>query len=192
MINLFPEKPAPHLTGDCYVADYTEYTGNLKGVEISETPFDDIPSFHLKKKGRGNITYQAINLEKFPSFIKGIDNCECIFNALSDCNKPWLMFLETKYVSKAENVKNYPFSACVQMKETLDKLISLGKVDPDKRRIYFVYSAPAYTEKAPFSSFELTQSRLLRELEMNGIIYMGYNTMLILTPQYLMKPQQRV
>lgn len=102
------------------------------------------------------------------------------------------MFLETKYVSKAENVKNYPFSACVQMKETLDKLISLGKVDPDKRRIYFVYSEPAYTEKAPFSSFELTQSRLLRELEMNGIIYMGYNTMLILTPQYLMKPQQRV
>ena len=97
MLSLFPD--CPIIDGNCYVADYTDATNSERGVEISVVPFDDISYFTLEKKGRGNIPYQAINLELFPNFIKGIDNCECIFNALSASGKPWLLFFGDKVLS---------------------------------------------------------------------------------------------
>ncbi len=180
------------LNGDCFVADYTDMTGSKRGVEISETPFEDITYFHLKKHGRGDISYQAINLEKYPSFIKGIDNCECIFNALSKCRRPWLLFLETKYCHKEENIDNYPVDAHKQMAATLKKLVDLGKVDVDSRRIYFVFSVPPFPTKEPFGSFVTTQSEALRLLEEKGVVMLGYNSMLILTTHYLKTPDVRI
>lgn len=178
--------------GDCYVADYTHDSKNEKGVVISETPFDDITYFQLRKVGRGKIVYQAINLENFSAFIKGIDNCECIFNALSECRRPWLMFLETKYVEKPENIDNYPVKAYTQMAETLGKLEEIGLVKPEERRIYFVYSSPPYSSYQPFGEFAISQNDYLKTLEEKGIILLGYNEMLILTPQYLRIPERRI
>lgn len=198
MLNYFKEPPGHPdakpivFDGDCYVADYTHDSENERGVEISAQPFDDITSFHLKKKGPGNILYQAVNLEKYPVFISGIDNCECIFNALSECRRPWLMFLETKYVEKPENIDNYPVKAYTQMAETLGRLVEFGLVKAEERRIYFVYSSPPYSDYQPFGEFALSQNDYLKELEQKGIVLLGYNEMLILTPQYLRIPERRI
>ena len=187
MIALFPDSMI--LDGNCYVADYTNATENKRGVEISTVPFKDINYFSLIKKGKGNIPYQAINLELYPAFIKGIDNCECIFNSLSAKNRSWLLFLETKYCQKPENIDNYPVKAYTQMTETLDKLIGLGKVNENSRRIYFVYSVPPFPKFEPFGAFAITQNEMLQCLEKRGIVLMGYNSMLIHTPQYLYAPK---
>lgn len=190
MIKIFD--PTQVIDGNCYVADYTNVSDSERGVEISTQPFDDITYFSLIKKGYGNIPYQAINLEKFPSFIKGIDNCECIFNALSERGRPWLLFLETKYCKKPENIDNYPVKAYNQMAETLDRLIERTDIKEKTRRIYFVYSVPLFPEYEPFGAFSVSQNEMLRFLEQRGIILMGYNSMLIQTPQYLFAPQRDI
>lgn len=180
------------IDGNCYVADYTDITAGRRGVEVSITPFEDITYFSLIKKGSGNIPYQAVNLEQYPAFIKGIDNCECVFNSLSNNGRPWLLFLETKYCHKAENIDNYPVKAYNQMAETLDKLISQGVIKENNRRIYFVYSVPPFPKYEPFGAFAITQSNMLQSLEQRGIILMGYNSMMIHTPQYLYAPKKDI
>lgn len=182
--------------GNCYVADYTHETPDARGVVISPEPFDDIAYFSLIKVGRGNIPYHAVNLECYPPFIKGINNCECIFDCISDSKRPWLLFLETKYVETAENIDNHPEKACQQMLAVLNKLSDTGMVDPAERRVYFVYSCPPFPDKAPFSSFMETQDLILKSQEERGegfkINLMAHNELEILTTQYLREPQSRI
>ena len=172
---------------DCYVADYTESTENEKGVVIYTSPILDIPCFHLKKKNQQHLPYLAINLEKYAQFVKGIENCECIFYSLGDVKKPWILFLETKYVHKAENIDNHSSKAFFQMKATLEKTEKLGLIDRDATRIYFVYSTPGYEEIDPFNSFKFTQDFLLG-IKDEGINLLGSNSILIATPSYLQIP----
>lgn len=176
---------------DCYVADYTEATDSQKGVEISTSPFSDIPFFHLRKATHGNIIYLAVNFEKYPNFIKGIQNCECAFSAISDCRKPWLLLLETKYCAP-ENTENHAFKAYSQMYDTLSRLESEKLVDKSQRNIYFVYSVPGHDECTPFGAFTINQNDTLKILEEQNIQLLGYNTILIATPEYLFAPKVMV
>lgn len=190
-------KEAKVFDGDCYVADYTEKTKKCKPeerrkVELSSEPFKDIAYFHLIKQGPGEIPYQAVNLEEYPNVIRGIENCECVFNSLTGDGRRWLMFLETKYCQTANNIDNHRLKAYRQMSDTLGRLKDLGAVRPEGRRIYFVYSVPPYSECEPFYEFSEDQSETLRLLEEQGITLMGYNSMLILTRQYLRRPPQPV
>lgn len=180
-----------HYSGDCYVADYTEKTNSRKGVEISVEPFRDIDYFHLKKANKANINYLGINFEKYPHFIKGIENCECMFHAISDTGRPWTMFLELKYCEDT-NIDNYAFKAYSQMKGTMDKLTNMKLIDPSVRRIYFVYSVPEHEEQIPFGAFVRTQNDTLRTYEESGIHLLGNNTMLIATPSFLFEPRRQI
>lgn len=195
MENLF--RAAKIFDGDCYVADYTEKTQDLpreerKKVELSDVPFEDIEYFHLVKRGPGDISYQAVNLEEYPAVISGIENCECVFNSLTGSGRRWLMFLETKYCQNSGNIENYQNKAYRQMAATLGRLAELGAVRPEERRIYFVYSVPPFTECEPFYEFAEEPNETLRRLEDEGIMLFGYNSMLILTRQYLRRPPSRV
>ncbi len=182
---------SPIFDGDCYVADFTDATESRRGVEISTNPFDDFPQFHLKKAGSGNISYLAVNFEKYPTFIQGIENCECAFSAISDCRRPWLLMLETKYCT-ADNIEGYTYKAYSQMYSTFSKLTSLNLVKPDERNIYFVYSVPGHSDKAPFGAFTISQNATLEKMESEGIHLLGNNTMLIATPEYLFSPRLRI
>lgn len=176
---------------DCFVADYTEATDSRKGVEISTSPFTDIPFFHLKKISHGNILYLAVNFEEYPTFIKGIRNCECAFSSISDCRRPWLLMLETKYCAP-ENTENHAFKAYSQMHETLSKLESEKLLNRQERNVYFVYSVPGHDECIPFGAFTISQNDTLKAFEQQNIQLLGYNTMLIATPEYLFAPKVKV
>lgn len=199
-------KNAIEMDSDCYVADFTEYTKRSpvkRGVEISKVPFKDIPKllpkglpdnfnyFHLKKSAHGNIRYIAINLEECRFFIKGgINNCECLFESLAECKKPWLMFLEMKYCAE-KNTDNWTNKACRQMKETYEKLEKESLLLPDARRVYFVYSSPL-NSKEPFASFETTQDEVISFIKEKNIHPLGYNTLLIATASRLQPPKKPI
>lgn len=190
MINYFDRSRI--FEGDCYVADYTNCTNSRRGVEISETPFADIPFFHLKKQGRGNLRYLGISFEDYGMFIKGIDNCECCFSSLAECNKPWLMMLETKYCTNPDNIEGYVFKANMQMNETLTKMESLGLTDRKHHNVYFVYAVPGHDDEIPFGAFTLSQNDVLKALDESGIHLIGNNTMLIATASRLLVPPVKV
>lgn len=178
-------------SGDCYVADYTDRTDSKRGVEMSESPFDDIDSFHLKHNKNCHLEYIGVNFEHYPHFIKGIQNCECMFHALSDVNRPWTLFLEMKYCDY-DNIEGYAFKAYSQMKDTFDRLTSLDLIDPNKRRLYFVYSIPEHEAKEPFGAFTISQNDTLKTYEESGIKLLGNNTMLIAIPSYLFEQKAAI
>ena len=177
------------LNSDCFVADYSEMTQNKKKVVISTDPFLDIAYFHfLKKRKSDNIPYLAVNLEEYPPFIEGIENCECVFKALGQEYKTWLMFLELKYC-KSDNTESYSFKAYSQMNATLSKLESLGLANRKENNVYFVYSVPDHPEKEPFGAWTLSQNDTLKEIESSGIHLLGCCRMLIATPKFLFPPK---
>lgn len=179
-------------TGDCYVADFTNISGNLKGVVISEQPFEDIASFHLKKHSPSNIEYVGVNFEEHPAFISGIENCECMFMAVSPVKKPWILMLELKYCDE-DNIENYAYKAYSQMRSTLGKIDKLNIIDSSKFNRYFVYSVPGHDAGiCPFGAFTRTQNETLRSFEDSGIHLLGNNQMLIATPSYLFEPKRPV
>lgn len=177
---------------DCYVADFTEQTNNRRGVEISSIPFEDIDYFHLKKKHQNQSTpYLAINLEEYPAFVKGKENCECVFVSTSQKAKPWSLFLETKYCHAPENIEEYQSKTILQMDATLKNLEENGLMNGEDFNIYFAYSVPTQSESEPFYPFSFKMDFIL-ELQAKGIKFYGYNTVLIATPQYLQIPYKQV
>lgn len=180
------------LNCDCYVADFTEDSHNERGVEISVVPFEeiseDIPYFHLKKEGHGNLSYLAVNLEENTSFTKGIDNCECVFSSLAECRKPWLMFLEMKYCDP-KNTGRYVNKACRQMKETAEKLERENIIRLKDRRVYFVYSVPRNHDGEPFGFSETSQDDVISFMKENSVRFLGYNKVLIATADRLFPPR---
>ena len=177
---------------DCYIADYSEATNNEKKVVISPEPFTDIAYFHLHKKNKNNrIPYLAVNLEEYPAFRKNIENCECVFKAMSHIERSWLMFLELKYC-KSDRIESYSFKAFSQMNEILTKLETQGVVDRSKNNVYFVYSVPDYPEKVPFGAWTISQNSILKGFEESGIHLIGECKMLIATPRYLQTPKIKI
>ncbi len=176
------------LTGDCFVADYTKDSESKRGVVISEEPFVDIDFFHLEKVSKGNVNYLAVNLEEYPAFIKGIQNCECVFNSLVEQGKSWILFLELKYCD-ADNIEGYAFKAYSQMRDTLGKLALMQLVDVTAKNIYFVYASPGNNDKIPFGASVIYQNTVLQKYRAEGIQMLGVNRMLIATPQYLFQPK---
>lgn len=173
---------------DCYVADYTESTNSRKGVVIALEPFSDIEYFHLKKRNKDQrMPYLPINLEEYPNFIVGTQNCECIFDSTKEDGRSWILFLETKYCAP-ENIERYAFKAHEQMYMTLQKLESMNLIDRSRKRIYFAYSVPGHDDMSPFGSFTISQNEILQELEKQGIRLLPYNTVIIATPEYLFNP----
>lgn len=186
-------KDAEIYDGDCYVADFTDQTDSERGVEFSREPFGKIDCFHLKKEGKLPVRYQAINIEEYGADFSKEDNCECVFNSLSPWEKPWLLFVETKYCHKPENIDNYSFKAYTQMYATMEQIEKLTDMRREERKIYFVYSVPPFSEAEPFGSFAITHNDILRMYdEEEGIIMMGFNTILIMSPTRLRKPRTRI
>lgn len=176
---------------DCYVADYTNATDSQEGVVISSEPFEDIPFFHLKVRKKKEIKYIAVNLEKYPAFISGIDNCECVFSPLSHYNRPWTLLLETKYC-QPDNIEGYTFKAFSQMNETYERLIDKGLVKRDRGNVYFTFSVPGHSDYRPFGAFTLSQNDTLREIQERGIHFLGENTLLVATASHILVPKQKV
>lgn len=214
LIAYFRESPV--LDCHCYVADYTEQANQARkrelarsaadvenecgsatkkhaktGVVISTEPFTDIQYFTLKKTNSNNTPYLAINNEKYSDFISLKDNCECMFHSLSDRNRPWSLYLETKYC-KEYNIDDYSLTAFKQMKSMMETLKNKGLMDYEKRRNYFAYSVPEHHMRSPFESWEMTQSETIRDLKEKGVFLLGCNSMLIATATHLLEPKNPI
>lgn len=177
---------------DCYVADYTDQTHNRRGVEISVIPFEDIDYFHLKKKHKNqNIPYLAVNLEHYPAFTKGIENCECIFYSMTNKPKSWVLLLETKYCQSSDKIEEYQTKTVHQMAETLRRMQEMEMIDEENYNIYFAYSVPTQSAFEPFYPFSFSFDFIL-QLREKGIKFYGYNNLLIATPQYLQIPYKTI
>ena len=93
------------------------------------------------------------------------------------------MFLEMKYCAE-KNTDKYINKACIQMKETYEKLEKESLLISGTRNVYFVYSVPR-NRKEPFGAFDTTQSDVLEFIENNKIHCLGYNTLLIATASHI-------
>lgn len=176
---------SPIFDCDCFVADYTNMTDSQVGVKISTEPFSDIPYFHLKKRSQHqHLPYLAVNLEDYPQFIENTQNCECVFSAVREEGKKWLLLLETKYCAP-DNIEMHAFKAYAQMSATLSKLEKLELAGRSRQRVYFAYSVPGQDEKSPFGSFAISQNETLKSLQEEGIHLLPYNTVVVATPEYL-------
>lgn len=178
------------LENDCYVADYTECTGSRTGVVLSEEPFEDIAAFQLKR-GKHRVRYVAVNLEQHPAFIKGIENCECFFASATPCKRPWMLFLELKYC-KAHNIGSHTSKAISQMASVLRKLLEEEVIDAEDYRIYFNYASPANRRRQPFTHFIQTPATALDLIEQYNAYFLGFNQLIIASPQFIRSAKMRL
>ncbi len=178
------------LDGDCFVADYTECSHSRSGVVISGEPFDDIDSFHLMQ-GRRRVRYVAVNLENHPAFVRGIENCECFFASATPCERPWLLLLELKYC-KPRNIGGYTSKAIHQMASVLRKLIDENIIGAEDYRIYFNYASPSNRRTQPFFHFVQTPASALELLDRYNAYFLGFNRLVIASPQYIRSPKVRL
>ena len=178
------------LRDDCYVADYTEQSHSRRGVSMSGEPFDDIDAFHLRQ-GRRPVEYVAVNLEEHKAWVRGIANCECFFVSSARVERPWLLFLELKYC-KAKNVGGHASKAISQMAAVLRKLADERVLDPDDYRIYFNYSSPANRRRQPFTAFMHTPADALDIVERYNAWFLGFNELVIASPQHIRSPKIRI
>lgn len=178
------------LEDDCFVADYTEYSNSRAGVVLAEEPFRDIEAFQLKQ-GRHRVRYVAVNLEQHPAFIRGIENCECFFASATPCERPWMLFLELKYC-KARNIGSHTTKAISQMAAVLRKLIEEEVIDAEDYRIYFNYASPANRRRQPFTHFVQTPASSLYLIEQYNAYFLGFNQLIIASPQFIRSPKMRL
>ena len=181
-------------TSDCYVADFTKQTQSQRGVELSESPFEDIHSFHLSNPNQ--IEYWGVNFEEHQSFFKDpgsvdvVSQCECMFVSKNARKKGWVCLVELKYCEE-HNIERNSDKAYDQLVVTLDFLLKKNVLSLRDHRFYLNISVPDHSNKEPFSSFQNTQDRLL-SLKKRGVFLLGYNNVLIFNEAFIKVPKVEV
>lgn len=82
-----------------YLADYTQQTSNVRGVEIFEsTPPTDIDSFELRNDAKLRIGYIKFDNTSFV-YSNGStrSQCECVIFPETSSTDSWVLFAELKY-----------------------------------------------------------------------------------------------
>lgn len=175
---------------DVYVADYTNQTDSQRKLEFHIQKPSDINSFCLQNRQR--IEIYGVNFEKNPSFAKGHKMCECMFTPVHSNKTPWLLLLEMKYCQKEDNVDEDSSEAIIQLRESFNYLTERFCIQSNEYRFYLVISMPDYSNKEPFTNFRETQSDILENFSKNRIKILGYNKVLVATPNYLFPVKQVV
>ena len=176
-------------SSDIYAADYTQKTNSEKGIVINDVPFADIESFHLHNTPK--ISLVAVNLEENNSiFSRGDKNCECLIR-VKDCNKGWILLCELKYCEE-KNIVNNSDTAYNQLKSTWEVLVNKKIIAKKRVKSFFNISVPDYSNKAPFTSFGISQNEKIKWLEDNKIKLLGYNDVLVVNKGILNVPTKKI
>lgn len=178
----------PIISGDIYVADYTNQTNSARKLEILSTPPTDIAYFYLHN--RQFIQIYAVNFEKYPAYVNGNPMCECLFTPVSANNKPWVLLMEMKYCEYG-NVDSNAMDAFLKLKHAYAYLNGVKNlIDPVKHRIYLAISIPDHSNLEPFNSFRTTQTEALDYYNNLGITVFARNNVLVATPNYLIEKKK--
>lgn len=78
------------------------------------------------------------------------------------------------------------------MYSTMSHIKELTGMKPEERKVYFIYSVPPFSSCKPFGLFALTRNETLNAYDKEGIVMMGCNTVLIMSPTRLRRPRVRV
>ena len=173
---------------DAYVVDYSELTHQERGVEILYEKPEDILAFHLSNPHHH--AYWAVNFEKHPAFFRDESNCECMFTSIRNDHKPkkWALFVELKYC-KEKNITGNATDAISQLINT-QRLIKEHNIIDDQYSIFLNISIPEHSHKQPFTEF--TPSEIKQKQDELGVIILGYNQIVILTPTHIKIPREEV
>lgn len=178
------------MDGDAYVADYTNDNDfKDRGVEISSTSPESIESFHLRVNPYGDVHYLAVNIEDYPAFKKGIQNCEALLASMSSSEgkKRWNLFIELKYCAE-HKIESYGPKAIDQMDAVRKKLIDMGKLSADTGIFHFNYCSPNNLEAEPFDGFKETQNAALTRVEDDGVIFHARMELIAIDGSLIIEP----
>ena len=180
------------LTGDVWVADYTEETKNedkesRQGVVISSQPITNIASFHLVNPD--GMPYYAVNFEENKDFFpQGRKDCECMFRCKEVVEGGWLLLLELKYcLDKEPNRTQNANKAYEQLIDTFDLLMSKKVFNPKTCHCFLNISMPNNKLKVPFTSFLFTPEMKAQLRRTKKFVLLGVNEMLIVN-KGILKP----
>ncbi len=175
---------------DAYVADYSELTKQERGVEIMYEEPNDIHTFHLSNPNHH--PYWAINLEKSPALFRGESNCECMFTSIRNDHgtKKWALFVELKYC-KEKNIRENSAYAIHQLVNT-QRIIKEHNYIDKHYKIFLNISIPDHSHKEPFTSFIWTPDDIKQMQDQLGVIILGYNQVIILTPTNIKLPRTEI
>lgn len=170
------------VSGDVWVADYTESTKKLpkedrKGVVVQDSAFTDISSFHLKNPS--GVELLTVNFEKNKGFFpEGVHDCECMIRP-KKVGKGWLLLCELKYC-KSENICDNADKAYKQLIDTWRLLETKRVFDKKHCKVFLNISIPDhnYSLEPPFMEFIGSQDEQLEYLKKHKLHLWGVNNVL--------------
>ena len=171
-----------------YVADYTLSTQSDKGVEISDTPFNDIHYCTLNNP-RG-IECWGVNFEKNRGVFRTEETgeqasqCECMVASKNAQKKGWVCLMELKYCLE-KNIESNSENAFNQLTACFDYLKNKGIINLKIHRVYFNISIPDHSSKQPFNRFSFSQDRIIDLKKTKSIQFLGLNEIRVLNESYL-------
>lgn len=152
-----------------YLADYTNQTHNVRGVEIFEsTPPNDIDSFELKNDVSLQNGY--IDFDNF-SFIRpngsALSQCECVVFPKMSTTDSWIFFAELKYSNKPYNNDSNITKAIKQLYKTRTYYLNKG-IFSKTNTCYLLASLPMQAE--PFIQTVISPIDLQRLKRKHNVI----------------------
>ena len=118
----FPGQDFPtYRTEKIYIMDYTNQTGNVRGIKWSDSAPTDIEAFCINNSQPAlDITFCAFKENKYRDWeTKERTHCEGVLFPAEDSRKTWIVFLELKY-PKRKNLGPELEEATEQLLDTLE------------------------------------------------------------------------
>lgn len=152
-----------------YLADYTNQTGNVRGVEVFKSiPPSDIDSFELKNDV--NLLNGYISFDN-SSFTRpdgsALSQCECVIFPNRSVANSWIFFVELKYSNRPYRNNNNLTKAIKQLYKTRTYYYNKGvfsKTNP----CYLLASLPMQAE--PFAQTVISPMDLQKLKRKHNVI----------------------
>lgn len=181
----FPGQDFPtYRTEKIYIMDYTNQTGNVRGIKWSDSAPTDIEAFCINNSQPAlDITFCAFkeNTIKLSGETKERTHCEGVLFPAEDSRKTWIVFLELKY-PKRKNLGPELKEAREQLLDTLELFRGQGIIE-EKRLVHLIFSAPKYVNQTPFESWSMQPSELKNIRKTKHAIIRGVNSMDVISSE---------
>lgn len=167
-----------------YIMDYSNQTNKTRGVEWANTKPADIKAFIINNTPLAKINFVVFkDNTKLLGTTTDISHCEGILYPTITSNKTWVIFLELKY-PKRKNLGKELKSARNQLLQTLDLFRSYSIIDK-KRLAYLIFSAPNYSCRTPFESWNMSPNDLREIRKTKCAIMCGINAVKVISTENL-------
>jgi hypothetical protein len=170
---------------EIYIMDYSHQTNKKRSVEWSNVEPTDIDAFFINNSALLDITFCVFQEStKITGKKENVSHCEGVLFPTKNSDKTWISFLELKYPDKIKNLSSYLKDARKQLLFTLD-LFREQCIIEEKRLVYLIFSAPKYSKRTPFESWNMTIADLKEIRKTKFAIMRGVNNIQVLSEDNL-------